>query len=475
MKDMDLLTALAVRASVGLSRLAPALSSAGLGPHDRWRSGDRLKLLIVGYNGDRNVGADARTACMARQFEHVLGGGAAEITVLTQEVGNFRAAFDPGIRLRRFDSLFFRDVLEACSASHLAVLGEGAALTSKFANALTLFFCEAAGVMAAQEKPCLAYGVEAGAMDPAVRETARKLCRQTYFIARTRPSLRIVRDLGMEGRVGADPAWTFPERPGAWAGRMLSEIGWDGRRPLIGAAVTNPFWWPIKPSLSRLARSAVLRDWQDHYRKWYFYSSSPERAGLYDRYLRALARTLDSFAARRGGLILIFGMDGRDLDACRRLQLLLTHPSEIFSSQQYDGHELCALLRRLTLLVTSDYHGKVLSMPAGVPAVSVSLDERLDNLCEETGEWQSRRFGVDDPDLAEKLDAAVESVMRDRDGISDATRGLMPGYLERLGRMGMFLHDFVAERFPGLDLAPAPKTWQDALGPVEPGLRSFLE
>jgi len=474
MRDMDMLTSLAVRASVGLSRLAPGLSRAGLGPYAVWRRGERLRLLLVGYNGDRNVGADARVACMARQFERVLGKDAVEITVLTQEVEDFRAYFEPRVRLRRIDSLFFRDVLESCSAGHLAVLSEGATLKSTFANALTLFFCEAAGVMAAQGKPCLAYGTEAGAMDPAIRSMARELCRETYFIARTEPSLQIIRELGMEGHVGTDPAWTFPEKPDPWAAGMLSEIGWDGRKPLIGAAVTNPFWWPIKPSLLKLARAAVLRDWQDHYRKWYFYSSSSERARLFDRYLGALARSLDNFAARHGGLILILGMDARDLDACRRLQLLLKHPSEIFHSQQYDGHELCALLRRLTLLVTSDYHARILSMPAGVPAVAVSLDERLDNLYEETGRRQTDCLAVDDPDLAERLDAAVERLMKDRDGIVEENRSFMPGYLERLGRMGMFMHGFVKERFSGLDLAPAPGTWQDALGPVEPALEPYL-
>jgi polysaccharide pyruvyl transferase WcaK-like protein len=470
MIDLDHAVALGVRASVKASRLAPA----AWGPHATWRRGQRLSMLFVGYNGAGNVGADARVAAMARQFEAVLGEQGVEISVLTQETEHFRRYVDPRVGLVRIDPIFFGSVLRACSASHLAVLSEGSALKSNLANALTLLFCEAAGVMKAQRKPCIAYGCDAGRMDDFVRTLAADLCSETYFLARAEPSLAAARELGLRGHVGTDPAWTFPEKGGGWAEARLAEVGWDGRRPLIGAAVTNPFRWPVKPSLARLLRAAARGDWEDHYRRWYFFSSTDEGRRRFDAYLRAVAAVLDNVARRHGAVVLILGLDARDLDACRRLQLRVSSPSEIFSAHQYDGYELCAVLRRLSVLLTSDYHGRILSMPAGVPAIALSIDERLLNLYEETGQRGELYFEAGEEGLAEKLDGAVERALREGERITAETLAFMPRALESLGRMGLFMRRYVEESFPGIALGPAPRTWQDALGPVEPRLERFL-
>jgi len=52
----------------------------------RWKPGDSLKLLLAGYNGTRNTGADVRVEEMIRQFRHILGDDKIELSVLTQDI-----------------------------------------------------------------------------------------------------------------------------------------------------------------------------------------------------------------------------------------------------------------------------------------------------------------------------------------------------------------------------------------------------
>lgn len=58
--NMDRLISCIVRMVVWLSALAKPLSRLGLFRYEEWHKGQPLKVLLVGYNGARNTGADAR-------------------------------------------------------------------------------------------------------------------------------------------------------------------------------------------------------------------------------------------------------------------------------------------------------------------------------------------------------------------------------------------------------------------------------
>ena len=107
--------------------------------------------------------------------------------------------------------------------------------------------------------------------------------------------------------------------------------------------------------------------------------------------------------------VVIFGMEALDWDAINRLQGMLKTPAAIFSSKFYDGYQMLALLRTLSMLVTSRYHARVCSLPGGVPAIAVSMDERLFNIYQEAGQLADYYFTVEDPDLYEKLVPAMEN------------------------------------------------------------------
>lgn len=466
MLSMDNLLAWGVQGTTAL---------ANVPEFEKWQPGDKLKILLVGYNGKRNTGADVRVAEIVKQFNKVLGADRIIITVPTLNPDLTRVYFDGDAVLSRINTIFFKDVLDLCSHNHVAVISEGSTLKSQFANALTLYFCEAAGIMKKQGKPCLAYGSEAGRMDDFIRKCASEMCDETYFIARTKASLDIIEGMGLEGHIGADTAWTFPPAPRKWVEAELKEkAGWDGKKPIVGVACIDPWSYPVKPNISRTIRSAVTRNWENHYEKVYFFTAS-ERQGKYQDYLNGLAGAVNEFARKHDVLPVIVGMDWTDLDACKDLQSRIDSKPYIFSSRFYDGHQMTGVLHALSMLVTSRYHARVLSMTGGVPAIAVSLDERLYNIYNECGHLEDYYLKTDEEDLEGKLLPMMEKLWKNREAVSADTRRQVPRYLHQVSDMGRFFREWIAEQFPGIKLAGKPRDWVGYLPPLHEGLAEIVQ
>lgn len=205
---MDRLLCLVIYIIAALAGFTKLLARLGICSYEEWQPGQKLKLLLVGYNGADNTGSDVRTAAIAKQFKDLFGSDRIRITVMTLDARAVQGYFDEDVDLLPFSSLFPLHIYRACSRHHAAVLCEGSTLKSTFANTLTLFMC-AAGIMAAQGKPCIAFGSEIGAMEPFLKTAAAVLCRRAYFITRTQASLTVLKRLGLQGHAGTDAAWLY--------------------------------------------------------------------------------------------------------------------------------------------------------------------------------------------------------------------------------------------------------------------------
>ena len=131
-----------VRLIVWFSGFMKPLSRLGLCRYDEWHRGQRLKLLLVGYNGARNTGADARVVALVKQLEEVLGADNVEMTVMTLDEKDTKDYFPNHVRQFHFTTVFFLSLLRATSRNHAAILCEGSTLTTTFAKALSVFYCE---------------------------------------------------------------------------------------------------------------------------------------------------------------------------------------------------------------------------------------------------------------------------------------------------------------------------------------------
>jgi polysaccharide pyruvyl transferase WcaK-like protein len=466
MLTMDNLLAWAVRGTTDLASLPAS---------EHWKPGEKLKILLVGYNGKRNTGADVRVVEIVKQFNKVLGPDRVEITVPTLNPDLTRVYFDTEARLSKLNTIFFKDVLDLCSKNHVAVISEGSTLKSQFANALTLYFCESAGIMKKQGKPCLAYGSEAGRMDQFVMDMAAEMCSETYFIARTEASLKIIEGMGLKGHIGTDTAWTFPPADKKWvASELKAKAGWDGKKPVIGIACIDPWSYPVRPDLGRTIKSALTRKWENHYEKVYFFAAT-EREGKYPAYLDGIADAVNKFTKKNDVQVVIVGMDWTDLDACKDLQSRIDGKPCIFSSRFYDGHQMTGVLHALSMLITSRYHARVLSMTGGVPAIAVSLDERLYNIYNECGQLDDYYLKTDEKDLGDKLLPMMNKLWKNRKAVSADTLAQVPRYLRQVSDMGKFFRGWVEEKFPGIELAPEPSDWLGYLPDLPDNLKAALK
>lgn len=431
------------RVLCALIYLITALSGLS-GKQEKWEPGKKLKVLLVGYNGARNTGSDVRVAAIARQLKALFGAGKVQLTVMTLDAKALEGYFDEDVELLEFSSFFPLDLLRACSRHHAAILCEGSTLKSTFANALTLFMCEAAGIMAMQGKPCLAYGSEVGKMEPFLERAAARLCRDTYFITRTESSLSALKKLGLRGHVGTDAAWSYDGAVGnAEAEELLRRQGWDGVKPLLGFAVINPFCWPVRASLNKWFKGKLTGKLEGQYDKWYFFSDSPKRREAYEAYIQSVAAAANAFIKENDAFPVLIGMERLDEKPCKELSAQLNRASAMFLSGEYGAPVMTGILRRLDMLVTSRYHAAVLSMKGGCPIVALSMDERLDGILHELELDGRYLLHTGDEGLAEKLSSAMKSAQIERDGIREKIQAALPGYQKKLNDMGIFMREYI--------------------------------
>lgn len=67
---------------VWLSGFARPLSRLGLCRYEEYNPGSPLKILLVGYNGARNTGADARVVTLTQQLEELMEYGVVQKQVI---------------------------------------------------------------------------------------------------------------------------------------------------------------------------------------------------------------------------------------------------------------------------------------------------------------------------------------------------------------------------------------------------------
>ncbi len=428
---------------VYLAGFTKKLSQAGIGKYEEWTPGKKLKVLLVGYNGAKNTGADVRTASIARQLKQIYGPDRIEITVMALDPEGLRPYFDEDVHLFGYTTAFLLPLYRACSVNHAVVIAEGSVLKGTFADALTLYFCEACGIMRSQHKPCIAYGAEAGHMDDFLQKTAADLCSDTFFIARSEDSMDVIHSLGLKGQIGTDAAWCYDGADSDEISReWLMAAGWDGRKPCVGIAVIDAFCWPVRSSFFKYMTGQK----KDCYDKWYYFSRSEERTRALQHYLDRIAYTVNRITLEQDMFPVVIGMEKLDAAACGMLKEKLDKPCAMLLSADEQVNLMTGVLRQMDVLITSRYHAAVLSMDRGIPFVAVSMDERLDSLMSECGLANKYLFHTTDPDPGEQLYGALRDAKEHRKEVSEAIVRQTAGYKKQLDLMGSFLKNYFQKK-----------------------------
>ncbi len=376
------------------------------------------KVLLVGYNGANNTGAEALLLSDIEDVRAVLGPDAL-ITVPTLNEANLRRYVQegPNLRIVPVPALFPLAVRRLVAEHDLIMLVEGHCYMEDSTSALLWAYMWATHCAHTLGKPCLAYAVDAGELSPANRRlVCREASKTDLIITRSQAAADRLRACGVTApiRVTADNAVSFQAAgcDTGWVGRVWPQA----RSGLVGLAVVNHHLWPV-----------VLRPWgrgEDCYTWPYYFSSSPERRRAADELAGGYAALADCLVREHGKSVALICMEQLDEPFARQVQQQMAHAgrARVFSAREHNVSQMTALLRSLDLLVTSRYHGCVLSLAAQVPQVAVGHDLRLKTIYDELG--LTDRFFVDahaqDPCLG--LKERVEALLADPALEEDALR-----------------------------------------------------
>ncbi len=441
---------------------------------ESWAPGKPLRLLLAGYVGTRNTGADVRVEEMIRQFRHIVGDDQLELAIMTSNE-RLTAGYFRTVRQIEFPQLFPRFLYDECPRHHGVVACEGSMFKSKFASALSTMMAGAMGMAIAERKLSVGYGAEAGAMTPSLRQFVADVCKGSLVICRNEPSRDVLAPLGIRTTSGADTAWTFDPAPAACGEKLLRDAGWDGKQKLLVVCPINPFWWPVKPDLLKAAAHTFGGQYkQEHYRSIYFHHHSEKSERQFDRYLQALANAINNFSRDRDVFTILVGMEQLDRLACEALQPRLDRPAPLFISDTFDMYELVSVLRCCDMMVSSRFHAIVTAMPGLVPSLGVTMDERIRNLMIDRGH-PDLFFEVDDDDLGDKVLHGLHRLDREAETLRQDIARAIPTQLRRMGQMGIDFMDEVVRVYPEFPRNPLPRTWQAHLPPLPPAVQRLLD
>src|SRR5438128_9617989 len=327
-----------------------------LGKGAAWQPGEKLKLLFAGYNGTRNMGSDTRVEEMLRQIRHILGAENVACTVMSQNL-KFSQEYFEGSKQVHLPDIFPPFLFDEVPKHHGVVACEGSMFKSKFANALTTMMIGSLGIAAAQNKLSVGYGAEAGQMDPLIAKMCARYCQNSLVITRNEESRTVLRELGVPTELGTDTAWTFEPHPAEFGQKALREIGWDGRTPVLVVCPINPFEWPVRASVTKLALHGLTGAYKDsHYRSVYFHNAGPEADRALEHYLSAIANAVRAFRQQQHVFVILVATERLDARPARRISEKLGGVP-VLSSADYKMHELVSILRACHMMVSSRYHG----------------------------------------------------------------------------------------------------------------------
>jgi polysaccharide pyruvyl transferase WcaK-like protein len=443
-----------------------------LGKRQPWQRGQKLKLLFAGYNGTRNTGSDVRVEEMLRQVRRILGPENVDLSMMTFNFDRSRGYFE-GTSQVRLPDIFPPFLANEVPKHHGVVACEGSMFKSKFANALATMMIGSLGIAAAENKLSIGYGAEAGQMDPLVAKMCGRYCRHSLVITRNDESRKILRELGVPTELGTDTAWTFEPLSAEYGQKALRDVGWDGKTPVLVVCPINPFEWPVKASIGKLAVHSLTGAYKEsHYRGPYFHNSGPAADRAYEHYLTSIANAVAAFRQKKNVFVIMAATERMDARPCRKISEKLGGVP-VLTSDEYNMYQMVSILRACRMVVSSRYHGIVTSMPALVPSAGITMDERIRNLMNERGH-KELLMNVDDRDLEERTLAALEILEREGERIADGIARTVVRNLRLMARMGVYFEEEVQRRYPEFPTRRGEWSWEDYLPPMSEGLKQLV-
>jgi polysaccharide pyruvyl transferase WcaK-like protein len=398
------------------------------------------KVLLVGYNGANNTGAEALLMSDIEDVRAVFG-PEVQLTIPTINEANLRRYVKDGAaRIVAWPSTVFPALPGLVRDNDLILLVEGSTYMDTWTSVMLWVYLATTYLAHSMGKPCLAYAVDAGEIRSAFnRRLVRSQASKTdLIITRAHSAAERLRSFGVTApiEVTADNAFNFcPDRGDeGWVQRTWPEAA----SGLVGLAVVNFYLWPV-----------VIRPWgrKEHCYKWPFYHThSPERDRAIEALADGYASLADCVVTEHGKSVALICMEQLDEPLARKVHQRMRHAdrAQVFSSAEYNASRMTALLRSLDVLLTSRYHACVLSMAAQVPQVAVGHDLRLKTIYAELG--LKEQFFVDPSSsvICQELKTRVEALLANPETQKESLRRGYAEHAAQARRNRELLRGFVA-------------------------------
>ncbi len=170
----------------------------------------------------------------------------------------------------------------------------------------------------------------------------------------------------------------------------------------------------------------------------------------------------------------IVAMEALDEKACRVAIDRMKHEAILISCNEYGGLQIGAILRQLSLLITTRYHAMVLSMPGSVPFIGLSRDERIRGVMRETGLYEQYYVDYRTEELGKTLRDKICAIMDDPDECERVKKVIdahLPYYFAQMSLLGLDIRSLVSECFPGFPLVNLNESDATSLIPyIQPDL-----
>jgi polysaccharide pyruvyl transferase WcaK-like protein len=400
----------------------------------------KLRVLMLGYSGANNTGAEALLLADIEDVHTVLGPQAV-ITIPSINPPNLRRYIKeaPNLRIAPMPTIFFSTLRRLVRENDLIMLVEGSTYMDTWTSALLWCYLWTTRCADDMGKPCLAYAVDAGELKSAfnrrlMRSEASKTC---LIITRAAAAAERLRSFGVTAplEVTADNAFNF--RPDPADAGLLARAWPEAGTNVVGMALVDFYLWPV-----------IMKPWgpkEDCYKWPYYFTRSPERTRATEALARSYAALADEMITRHGKSVALIGMEGLDEALLRKVYAYMVHPdrARIFCSREYNASQMVCILRSLELLLTSRYHACVLSLAAKVPQIAVGHDLRLKTIYQELGLFEDFFVEPNAHDLYESLKPRVEWLLEDPSCVRDALRRGYEKHLSDAQRNRSLLKDFV--------------------------------
>ena len=385
------------------------------------------RVLLVGYNGADNTGAEARVVAAIKDVRAVMGPRAL-ITVPTLNVEKTHRYIqdESNVNLVQIPIVYFMAMRKLVHEHDLILLVEGSVYMDSWSSLLLWYFLWPTRLAHAYGKPCVAYAVDVGSASPANQGHIRREANKTdLIITRTHVAAETLRRWGVTApiEITADLAVDFPVDPKD-DGVLPAE--WPGSdRGVVGMSMVDFYRFPV-----------VVRPWgprSDVYSWPVYFTDSPEQRHHSEALTAEYIATADRLIDEHGRRVALVCMEELDEVIAHRVQASVRHPDQtrIFSARDHNASQMTSVVRSLDLLITARYHGSVLALGGLRPQIAFGHDLRLKTLYQELGLYPEFFIEAHEADRFERLNREVDRLLARPD---DHLEKLRLGYQDQLAR-----------------------------------------